>query len=474
MEICDFCKGKLVEFYHFRLRVEEVQLKILETDFNVDSLEEHLELDTDDKTVHTTLQIVKEFLSRHRFVEIKEDEKQLIIMSTPSSNQITQALKEADDVEDDASDSRQLEEVEIFKDEEVTPEYLEEIEELFPMSVPIKEEEQQFEAEELLTELEESDDSFDNQQNSESASDLKKPSNPRRPRKPDTWACNKRKSLRNSGQTYLNSKGKLVDAKQMRESCGEWCRSKCITKISEQDRQEAFDYYWGLGDVVKQRKWIYEHITSAEPKRRRSEVSNRTITLQFYLDAKDDEVYQSVQVCKKMFKNTLVISSQVIQGVVKKYSLEGFHDSRGKFKRKLTVSQQIAAEHVKKFPFFYIEQTMTKVQCYQMYCQECFEQGIEPVKEGNYRDIFDRQNQGNFLKTEKITCETCHRYYKATDEERLLLQRDHENHISLGVNKKCRDRALGRLRHKRAQERKKLQKLAAQEAQNFSTESFPK
>lgn len=479
MEICDLCKAKLVEFYHFKQHCEKVRLKFSDSEFCGALQEKHLlELDTllEEKTVYTAIQIVRDFISRHSIVEIKEDEveQQLIIMSKVPLELTDQEFitGETEGIEESI-----LEQVELLKDAEnvESVEYLEdcladEVEEFSTMK-DIKAAEDLPLEEKTLDQPEEfcfewdSENSYDQQQHSESASDSRKPSNPRRPRNPNSWACNKRKSLRNSGQTYRNSKGKIVEAKQMRESCGECCRSKCILRISEQDRQEAFQYYWGLGDVVKQRKFIYEHITSAQPKRRRRETSNRTITLQFYLEAKgEDESYTLVQVCKKMFKNTLVVSSQVIQGVVKKYSLEGFNDSRGKFKRKLTVAQQIAAEHVKKFPFFYIEQTMTKVQCYQMYCQECIEQEIEPVKEGNYRDIFDRQNQGNFLKTERIPCETCHRYYKATDDERENLQREHDNHISLGINKKCRDRALGRLRHKRAQERKK--RLAAQEAAN--------
>lgn len=51
-----------------------------------------------------------------------------------------------------------------------------------------------------------------------------------------------------------------------------------------------------------------------------------------------------------------MIFSQVIQGVVKKYSVAGFKDTRGKFKRKMSRGQILATEHVKKFPFFYIEQ----------------------------------------------------------------------------------------------------------------------
>lgn len=473
MEICELCKVKLVDFYHFKMRSEQVRTTQME--FGGASLESLQEVDRqiDDLTVYSTVQIVRSYIEKHSIAEIREDEnaKRLIIMSRPEEYDETPSEMFAINIKYEENFSS------VIEPEELEPEYLEEdsFEDFMPHeeSFILKEEEiegelveEQMPSEfgdiELYEECDESDDSYDLQHSaSESASDSRR-SNPRRPRRPEEWACNKRKTLRNTGKTYLNSKGKVVQAKQMQESCGESCRSKCISKVSEEDRQRAFDIYWGFGDLVKQRKFIYKHITSAPPKRRRSQLSNRSVTLQFYLDSLDEDgSYSSVQVCKKMFKNTLVISSQVIQCVMKKYAREGFIDTRGKFERKMKPGQKFAIEHVKKFPFFYIEQTMTKVQCYQMYRKECDELGIEPVKEGNYRDIFDKQNQGRFLKTEKIVCETCHRYYKATDEERVLLQKEHDNHISLGMNKKCRDRALGRIRHKRAQERKKAQRVAA-------------
>jgi hypothetical protein len=491
MEICELCKVKLVDFYHFKNRSKQVRK--LQTEINEHSQEKLQELDflIEDKTVYNTLQIVRNYIEKYSVAEIKEDENEqrLIIIPKNENSVEPEKLNEQREPEkNELIDVSSIQDYEEVKQEELEPEYLEDcLDDLIADDDEICDEEyyeikdlnqdQILQAEqnhsiadddEYITNYDEdSETSYDLQQSaSESASDSRKPSNPRRPRRPENWICNKRKTLRNSGQTYLSSKGKIVEAKQMRESCGTSCRAKCITKVSDADRQRAFDKYWALGDVVKQRKFIYMHIRSTEPKRRRTETSNRSVTLQFYLETTDDYANaQLVQVCKKMFKNTLVISSQVIQGVVKKYAIEGFIDTRGKFERKLTEAQKFAVEHVKRFPFFYIEQTMTKVQCYQLYRDECLEKGIDPVKEGNYRDIFDKQNQGSFLKTEKISCEICHRYYKATDEERIDLQKEHDSHISLGVNKKCRDRALGRIRHKRAMDRKRAQRMALKDEQ---------
>lgn len=455
MDVCGSCKEKLIEFYNFKMRSEKVR------DEKVEFIERSTDIFTDDVKVYDIVQIVKGFMDKYPVCEILEDEteKRLIVMSK---------AVDADDPEDYSLDLLKQDiveedykgEEEVYVDQEV----------FFPTSDDYIEEayeEELLEDADMLQYEDNSECSFDNQESSSEClteSGLKSPP-ARRPRNPESWACNKRKTLRNSGLSYLNTKGKLVEGRRMRASCGATCRSKCDTKITEADREREFNAFWNLGEIVKQRKFLDQHIEAHEPKRRQSSdrQSSRSLTLRFYLEAENSRM---VHVCKKMFLNTLAVSSQVIQGVVKKYSRLGFQDKRGKFPRKLTQAQELAVEHVKKFPFFYIERTMTKVQCYQMYCEECVTFGIEPVKEGNYRAIFDRQNHGSFLKTELIDCEFCLRYSKATDEERLQMHNEHVEHIELPANKKCRERALGRIRHQRLMERKRAQRMEAKRDSN--------
>lgn len=444
MEICERCKGKLVDFYHFKMTTNE-QIKSVASNHQREQRE--------------VVQIVRKFLISHPEVEVEVDslaDRLVIKAKSDNSDEIPQIKEEPS--------------FDVGTEEELETEYLEDcIEDLLPNEDEILESTDVLE-DHLIEEVEGENESlieyYDSdtcdsqpQSTNDDVSDSKPNSNPRRPRRPETWISTKRKTLRNSGQSYLNSSGRLVEARTMKESCGTACRSKCMTKVTEEDRQHNFKTFWDLGDVVKQRRFIYLHIVSSEPKRRRGQNTNRTLTHNFFLDAKDGQGnYQPVQVCKKLFKNTLVVSTQVIQGVVRKYAIEGFVDTRGKFERKLTEGQILAQEQVKEFPFFYIEQSMTKVQCYQMYLDECTKKGVEPVRESNYRAIFDKQNQSSFLKTEKVSCKDCHRYYRATDEERVKLQAEHDIHVGRSGNKKCRDRALGRIRHRRALERRRAER----------------
>lgn len=446
MEICERCKGKLVDFYHFKMTTYE-HIKTIVPNHRSEQ--------------QNAIQIVKDFMIKHPTADIEVDlvADQLVIKTKSMKNEEISQIKEESSCG-------------VETEEELETEYLEDhlIEDLLPNEEILETtdvledhliEEVDNENDSSMIEYYDSESCESQQQSTnEEVSDSKPNPNPRRPRRPETWISTKRKTLRNSGQSYLNSSGKVVEARKMKESCGTTCRSKCMTKITEDDRLHNFKTFWDLGDVVKQRRFIYMHIVSSEPKRRRAQNTNRTLTHNFFLDAKDEQGnYQAVQVCKKLFKNTLVVSTQVIQGVVRKYAIEGFVDTRGKFERKLTEGQILAQEQVKQFPFFYIEQSMTKVQCYQMYLDECAKKGVQPVRESNYRVIFDKQNQSSFLKTEKVSCKDCHRFYRATDEERLKLQAEHDIHVGRSGNKKCRDRALGRIRHQRALERRRAERM---------------
>lgn len=175
----------------------------------------------------------------------------------------------------------------------------------------------------------------------------------------------------------------------MLPSCSS-CRNNCTTRLTEADREQNFQNFWQLGNVVQQRKFIYDHIKSREPARRKVQNSIRSVSLQYFLNVEKNNSQIQIKVCKEMFKNTLSISSQFIQGVVSKYANTGFVDLRGKHQRTLTKSQQLAKEHVRKYPNLNIDKKFTKVQLYNEYIRECEKLDIEPIKESNYRDIFDR------------------------------------------------------------------------------------
>jgi len=420
---------------------------------NSDSSENLQELkDSNDTLEYRMLDIIRNYIKTYSInrIEIEENSKKLLVFSGCSEELDVDnlELKQCENMEPEKIDDLDPEKLADESKSEYLEEFLDDNDSNDRIDSTDKdivyEEVEEFQVDDNIS-------TFDNTSSSKSSS-LK------RSRHPEEWQCNKRKKLRNSGKSYLNSKGKIVRERKMLESCAVTnCRSNCQSRLTEYDRLMNFNNYWKMGDIVEQRKFIYNHILSKEPSRRKSVQSNRTVTLQFHLDALDSQGNQAcVQVCKKMFKNTLAISNQVIQGVVTKYASSGFTDIRGRHKRKLTEAQELARQQVQNFPFFYVEQTMTKVQLYNMYVNDCRKNGIEPIKESNYREIFDKYNTNSFLKTEKILCEKCHQFYQGTDVEMQLQQKEHNQHLE--ESRKCRDRVLGKIRHKRAMEKKRAEK----------------
>lgn len=80
------------------------------------------------------------------------------------------------------------------------------------------------------------------------------------------WVEVKRKRLKNEGKTYRSKKGKTILEKTMGRSCT-W-RYKCDTKLTVEERQDAFKKFWKLGSREKQ--WLHvANYTTKEKKEKR-------------------------------------------------------------------------------------------------------------------------------------------------------------------------------------------------------------
>lgn len=159
-----------------------------------------------------------------------------------------------------------------------------------------------------------------------------------REKNPKTWLRYRRKLAKNTGKSYYASNGKFVEAKEMKCSCGQSCRMQCSKKISEENRLQNFNFFYSLGDIAKQRKFLFDHMKSYEPKRTKTPKNPqklRAVQRCYFLDLTNEHGTSELQVCKLMFLNTFAISSQMIDTLFRKATNEdGFSDIRGKFERK--------------------------------------------------------------------------------------------------------------------------------------------
>lgn len=166
---------------------------------------------------------------------------------------------------------------------------------------------------------------------------------------PENWKRNKRKLAKNKGQSYVASNGKFIGAKQMKMGCGVVCRMQCCKKVSEQIRLKNFSHFYQLADIAKQRKFLFDHMKTYEPKRHKiSKNPVRAVQRCYFLNLNYGEnATEMVQVCKLMFLNTFSISSQMIDTLYRKAVSEGkFNDTRGKFERKR--SKQLSLQHIEE------------------------------------------------------------------------------------------------------------------------------
>lgn len=164
---------------------------------------------------------------------------------------------------------------------------------------------------------------------------------------PESWMRNKRKLAKNTGQPYIASNGKFIEAKQMKSNCGESCRMNCTKKITEENRLKNFTYFYQLADIAKQRKFLFEHMKTYEPRRNKlpkNPLKIRAVQRSYFLNIPSEtDENEMVQVCKLMFLNTFSISSQMIDTLHRKAINEGrFSDTRGKFDRKHSKAHDFA------------------------------------------------------------------------------------------------------------------------------------
>lgn len=236
-------------------------------------------------------------------------------------------------------------------------------------------------------------------------------------------------------------------AKQMKPDCGESCRRKCATKFSNSDRQKLFHQFHSMENIVKQRKFISERIESEAPKCLKSApgTKSRSCQLVYFLDAG----HQRTQVCKTMFKNTLCISSNFIDRMMKKRNEEvDFSDLRGKYPRKLSQAQEVANRHIARF---HGERKISKAEIYQNYYDECKRLQIVPVTSRSYREAFIKSSA---KPAKLLDCKFCQQY-----ENRSFSDVDPSFDVHIQANSKCRERINKRLRSRKRRERLKAEKI---------------
>jgi len=138
-----------------------------------------------------------------------------------------------------------------------------------------------------------------------------KPLSQKRKRDPSEWKGEKRKQLRQSGQSYTSVRGKLHPEKSLKKCKFDHfkCRFQCSQKISDEQRSVIHQQHWSLSDQEKRHFYIATTTRKEKVRSRRAVNPNHkkhSYSYYFTIDSTD------TRICKEFYLKTLSIDEKRI------------------------------------------------------------------------------------------------------------------------------------------------------------------
>ncbi|XP_052240590.1 uncharacterized protein LOC127851102 [Dreissena polymorpha] len=224
----------------------------------------------------------------------------------------------------------------------------------------------------------------------------------KRERRPETWQRNIKKKLKTEGKAYVNAKGKLVPAKEMRPVDCSKCKQRCTDKISEDTRKKIFDWFWKLGSYTAQKEFVVSRVTQVATRTNKRRSVHRLFS--FEINGK----YESV--CKPFFSGTLGIGDSYIYKAFEQKARDLFvQDGRGKHAPVNKTSQEqveVMHAHLDRHLSEYstdkaLPKNIHAVKWYEEYLALCASHDKKPVSKHIYRKIFQEYTRKFPNPTEK-------------------------------------------------------------------------
>ncbi|CAH0682478.1 unnamed protein product [Chilo suppressalis] len=242
------------------------------------------------------------------------------------------------------------------------------------------------------------------------------------------WKDLKRKALKNSGKPFINKMGRAVSGKKIKEPCN--CPKKCFEKIEESCREHVFNCFWDIGSHEKQWDFIVKYTRCHKPKRIKAEGPNRTQTRIYNLPINKTE---TVQVCRKMFLNTLSISEKTVRTAFMKVNtsmnehrlsdLRGRHLNRPKKIKEAVVDS--VKNHIdslapveshycrKNSTKKYLDGQLSYKRLHNLYTEWFLHENYdcEMASLRQYQDIVNKNFNIAFYHPKKDQCDKCHAFF---------------------------------------------------------------
>lgn len=246
------------------------------------------------------------------------------------------------------------------------------------------------------------------------------------------WQRNIKKQKINSGQEYISRLGKKHEAKKVLPPCDSAkCKYKCTKNICDADRRELFQKFYRLCDKTLQREYLARNIERIEPKNEKV-YKKRQITCAYYFTTNN----RKIRVCKLFFRNTLNISNNSIDTVLKKKNEFDFltPEKRGTHSNRANKVDDALVkgvfDHINCFPRTeshycrsstskeYLEGSLNISIMYRLYKEKCLETHQPFVKEHFYKEIFNTKFNLGFFKPKKDLCSVCETFKNLSEVEK--------------------------------------------------------
>jgi hypothetical protein len=279
--------------------------------------------------------------------------------------------------------------------------------------------------------------------NNENSLEIKKTR--KRTRNLSKWKQNITKALRNTGQCYLSASKlkKQVPARSIKDVCNN-CRLKCSERISETERIDLFNNYWSLGNLELQRAYISSCMIDIKPKYRYTNAEKpRLPNSALYFTVNGNKI----RVCKKYFINSLDESDRQLRTVKKKINLQGFieKDRRGKHENRKQVDPTLLQDiknHINSIPKIeshylratsskeYISDSKTIRDLWKDFNDQQKEKSRLMCDYWLYINTFNKDFNIGFFQPKKDRCDTCLAYELASNDRKLIMKTNYENHLA--------------------------------------------
>ncbi|XP_041474507.1 uncharacterized protein LOC121423251 isoform X2 [Lytechinus variegatus] len=250
---------------------------------------------------------------------------------------------------------------------------------------------------------------------------------------PEMWAQNVQKRARNAGKAYTSRDGTERTERRMGPPCGEYCRNKCNSILSQEQRQRIFIDYWSTGSYERQRDFICQNVTEKADKKQRA-VRQYMLPSSIHND--------KVNVCQKFFRSTLGIGNKLIRHTLSTKHGNVFcnKDRRGKHSPHNKVADnnlQGIRDHISSFQCVpshycrsstkrkYLPADLSVAKMHDLYKQEC----PAPQTLKIYRKVFNQEFNLGFHVPTKDACKTCTSFANKLPADQLAQQEAQEMHL---------------------------------------------